>query len=140
MAQEARWAVVNVYPLKADTNSMDVVRDRLYKSFLRATCLLLGAAPSKFSASPLKPIMSLKDLDALTNTTITFDAAMNMDAYMKGIGIKRYEPMTYRAACEEGVAPPPTNDVQKAIWEKVKSDKERGPTNPITIPPPKKVK
>jgi hypothetical protein len=28
--------------------------------------------------------------------------------------------------------------MQKAIWEQVKADKERGPTNPIKIPMPKK--
>ena len=33
-----------------------------------------------------------------------------------------------------------TNDVQKAIWEKVQAKKERGPARPITIPPPKKPK
>ena len=140
VAQEARWAVVNLSSLKGDNIAKGIVDDRLYKSFLRATCLLLGAAPCKFPASPLKPVMSLKALDALKDTTLTFDAVMNMDSYMKGIGIKRYEPMTYQAACEEGVAPAPTNDVQKAIWEKVQAEKERGPTNPITIPPPGKVK
>jgi len=43
---------------------------------------------------------------------------------------------TYRRACHLGWAPPPTNDVQRAIWEKIKAEKERGPTKPITIPPP----
>ena len=43
---------------------------------------------------------------------------------------------THRRACHLGWVPPPTNDVQRAIWEKIKADKERGPTNPITIPPP----
>ena len=42
----------------------------------------------------------------------------------------------YRVAVQEGWAQPPTNDYQKAVWEQVKADKERGPTNPITIPPP----
>ena len=45
---------------------------------------------------------------------------------------------TYLKACEEGWAPTPTNEYQKAIWEQVKADKERGPTNPIKIPMPKK--
>ena len=30
--------------------------------------------------------------------------------------------------------PAPTNEYQKAIWEQVKADKERGPTNPIKDP------
>jgi hypothetical protein len=28
--------------------------------------------------------------------------------------------------------------LSSAIWEQVRTDKERGPTNPLTIPPPKK--
>ena len=31
---------------------------------------------------------------------------------------------TYRAAVKEGWAPAPTNDFQKAIWEKIKAEKE----------------
>ena len=46
--------------------------------------------------------------------------------------------VSYKRACIEGWAPAPTNDIQKAIWEQAKADKERGPTNPIKIPPPKK--
>ena len=56
------------------------------------------------------------------------------------MGITPYRRTTYREACQEGWAPQPTNDVQKAIWEQVKADKERGPTNPITIPPPNQKK
>ena len=37
----------------------------------------------------------------------------------------------YRKACEEGWAPAPTNDVQKAIWDKVHAM----PTEPIKIKP-----
>ena len=47
-----------------------------------------------------------------------------------------YIKATYLRACHLGWAPPPTNDVQRAIWEKIKAEKERGPTKPITIPPP----
>ena len=38
----------------------------------------------------------------------------------------------------EGWAPAPTNDIQKAIFERVKADKERGPSKPLTIAPPAK--
>jgi hypothetical protein len=55
---------------------------------------------------------------------------------MKARGITQTMISSYLKACEQGWAPAPTNDYQRAIWEKVKADKERGPTNPITIPPP----
>ena len=44
---------------------------------------------------------------------------------------------TYRQACIEGWAPAPTNDFQKAIFERDKSDKERGPTKPTRRPVPR---
>ena len=36
---------------------------------------------------------------------------------------------TYKRACREGWAPTPTNDVQRAIWEKVHAI----PDKPLTI-------
>ena len=55
-------------------------------------------------------------------------------------GVRSVRLASYRQACREGWAPAPTNDVQRAIFEQVKADKERGPTNPITIPPPNAAK
>ena len=37
--------------------------------------------------------------------------------------------MTYKEACEEGWAPAPTNEIQKAIWDKVRAT----PKNPMKI-------
>ena len=53
-------------------------------------------------------------------------------------GIGRYRVVTYKKACIEGWAPAPTNDAQRVFYEQAKADKERGPTNPIEIPMPKK--
>jgi hypothetical protein len=63
---------------------------------------------------------------------------MKVIRFMSHWGIERAERMTYEVACREGFAPAPTNDIQKAIWERIKADKERGPTNPLKIPMPKK--
>ena len=48
--------------------------------------------------------------------------------------MKPYRLTTYRKACEEGWANPPTNDVQKAIWDKVHAL----PTEPLKIKPEEK--
>ena len=40
------------------------------------------------------------------------------------LGIPKITLKPYKIACEEGWAPAPTNDIQKAIWEKVKAEKE----------------
>jgi hypothetical protein len=50
---------------------------------------------------------------------------------MKPLGVLPAQRATYLKACEEGWAPAPTNDVQKAIWDKVHAM----PTEPIKIKP-----
>ena len=61
-----------------------------------------------------------------------------MKKYLASAGVTPLRKTIYRKACQEGWAPAPTNEYQKAIWDKVRSEKERGPTNPIEIPMPKK--
>lgn len=137
VAMEEHWAFVNVALLKADNPRVDVFALRARKMLLRALFSVLGAACSKYPANPLKPISSLGELDGLSDPLLTIDSAIGMYGYLPGIGLERYEMMTYKEACEEGLAPPPTNDIQRAVWEQVKSEKERGPSHPITIQPPK---
>lgn len=40
----------------------------------------------------------------------------------KNRGIPQLERTTYRLAVKEGWAPAPTNDIQRAVWDKVKAD------------------
>ena len=140
VALEERWAFVNVARLKADNPTAEVFALRARKMLLRAFFNVLGSGCSKYPANPLKPISSLGELDKLPEPLLTIDSAIGMYGYLPGLGLERYETMTYKEACEEDLAPAPTNDVQRAIWERVKADKERGPSNPIKIEPPKKAK
>ena len=48
--------------------------------------------------------------------------------------VLQQEVSTYKKACEEGWAPNPTNEFQKAIWDKV----HELPTEPIKIKPEEK--
>ena len=52
-------------------------------------------------------------------------------------GIPTLRHGTYRSACEHGWAPAPTNDVQKAIWERVKAAKAAATNAPAATPPAK---
>ena len=47
-------------------------------------------------------------------------------------------PRHIQAGMQGGLGSPTTNEFQKTIWEQAKADGGRGPTNPITIQPPKK--
>ena len=51
--------------------------------------------------------------------------------YLAGMNVTPRVRVTYKKACEEGWAPAPTNDIQKAIWDKVHAM----PTAPIKIKP-----
>ena len=48
---------------------------------------------------------------------------------MEPLGVRPAIYDTYDRACQEGWAPAPTNDVQKAIWDEV----HEMPTEPIKI-------
>lgn len=128
---EDRWAVVNVARLGDENLSM-----RTQKELLRGFAFICGGAATSFKQTLVSPITSPSDLDLVMGVQLPIDSLNAIAQYLPGIGVKPYREASYRRAVREGWAPPPTNDVQRAIWEKIKADKERGPTNPITIPPP----
>lgn len=107
IAMESRWGVVNAEGMNAK---------QLEKAALRvATVLLGGGSYSKYPASSMRPAASLADLDAV-GELLTFDSIMSIFPNLEKLGIKQFQIMTYRDACEDGVAPEPANDEQKAIW------------------------
>ena len=135
-APEDGWAVVGVKALKADNPTPEVLEARLKKEIWRAGCYAMGVG-IEATPSVLRPITEPKDLDKFTDlcSTPVITSLISESAIRRGIGKVRYA--TYRQACREGWAPLPTNDAQRVFFEQVKADKERGPTNPITIQPPK---
>ncbi|MBR0505282.1 MAG: hypothetical protein IJJ84_07725 [Kiritimatiellae bacterium] len=133
---EGPWGVVNVAALKADKPSEEVLVARFKKEFTRVAIYTFGGLNSSSKHSPVHVARDLKELDALTGQNITMDYFQGINRTLKDLGLVPGKKMSYRAACAHGLAPAPTNEFQKAVWEQVKAEKERGPTNPITIPPP----
>ena len=131
---EAFCAVINVKALAADGAPKEVVEDRLRKELIRAALFVLG---SGYSPSPClaRPVANLEELDRLNVPMLSPETMTHLKAMPK-LGMREIRFATYYQACREGWAPAPANDVQKAIFDQVKADKERGPTNPITIKPP----
>ena len=134
IAPENGWAKVNIAGLATDNPNADILSQRVRRAIWRAVAYVLGAGNERLP-SVLSPIETIADLDKLppTPTPEAFNTILHA-AEVRGIGKIKF--VTYHRACDEGWAPAPTNDVQRAIWEKVKADKERGPTNPIKIDPP----
>lgn len=137
VAPESRWAMVNAAALTADKASDATVATRAMREACRAFAQLAGASNSSVPAGcVMRPVNSLRDLDALTVDCFCPEPIQRMLEHLETLGIEPFNGSIYRSACMQGWAPAPTNDVQKAIWEKVQAEKERGPTNPIKIMPP----
>ena len=138
LALEQRWAAVNVAALAEDKPDAATLTRRVNKMLTRQAAVLLGAYSSTAKTTPLVAVSSLKDLDALDYDMPTMDSLMSILRFLPQMGITQTKMTTYKKACLEGWAPAPTNEFQRVIFEQVKSDKERGPSKPLTIVPPKK--
>lgn len=120
VAPESRWALVNVAALVDKNESDDKLAERVQKEIWRAFGYVMGAANSNFENCLLKPVFSLEDLDALKSKMICPEAFNKVLAQAQKLGIKSARMITYRKAVEEGWAPSPTNDFQRAIWQELK--------------------
>ena len=132
-APENRWAVVNVRKLAAGLGT-DAARAKFYdsrcrKEIIRAFASVVGGLGSSFPGN-IMSVGRIEDLD-LCEEFIPFDKVSAIKQYLRDCGVIPARYATYRVACREGWAPPPTNDVQKAIWDKV----HQLPTEPIKIKP-----
>ena len=70
-----------------------------------------------------------EDLDDHVDARLPVDVIARFAPNLKPFGVTPALMVTYRKACTEGWAPAPTNDIQKAIWEK----EHAIPKNPMKI-------
>ena len=133
IAPESRWASVNIAAIGSDN-----VTDRTQKEISRAIAYVCGGMSSQYHPTLGSHVDSPSFLDGIEGYDLPIDILLSMRQFLPQLGVTPYREVMYRKACREGWAPAPTNDIQKAIWDKVRSEKERGPTNPIEIPMPKK--
>ena len=122
VAVEAGWGVVNTATLSEKNN-------RFSKQLTRVFCLTAGAADSPVKTSPMQTVLKSEDLDKLLTDGFTFDMASSINENLQALGMATERKVPYVKACKEGWAPAPTNEYQKAIWDKVHST----PKNPMKI-------
>ena len=135
IAPEGRWAFVNVAKLAEGRGEKPAFLEaRVKKEMARVGCLLLGGVGSSYRHNLLRFVASAEGLDEFTDDTLPVDGLQRCQQYLLQLGVKPWRTVSYRKACEEGWAPAPTNDVQKAIWDKVHAM----PTEPIKIKPEEK--
>ena len=139
-APEDNWAVVNVANLVEDLSDADAKKKffapRVRKEFLRAFAYAMGAGGSSFKNN-IMTAEKVRELD-YCREFIPADATRTIMTRLEKRGVRPETVMTYAQACAFGVAPMPTNEYQKAIYERIRSEKERGPSNALKITPPAK--
>lgn len=138
VAPESRWTVLNVAPLKADAPDAAKYEKRFQKVLWCAVARTLGAGYSSYAGCVLTPFATLAELDAVPVSRPCPEPFNKMIDTGARYGIQTITIASYRTACQKGWAPPPANDEQRKIWDEVRADRERGPTNPILIKPNQK--
>lgn len=137
VAPESGWGIINVKFLNSDKPNPLLLAQRVRREMWRTFAMVNGGANTRMGKCVLQTVLSLKDIDALQAEAFCPEPVNHILAHLDALGVKKYQHTTYANACREGWAPPPTNDVQKAIWDKV----HELPTEPIKIKPEtKKVK
>lgn len=129
-APEDGWAIINVRALCEGDPTTDVLASRTRKEILRAFALVSGCTFMARGQVVLRDDIRVpSDLDLITDETYGIEAMAAIQRNMPIYGVTPWREVTYKKACQEGWAPQPTNDVQKAIWDKVHSI----PDKPIKI-------
>ncbi|MBQ3289136.1 MAG: hypothetical protein IJH50_06970 [Kiritimatiellae bacterium] len=116
-APENRWAVVNVAPLKSGKEAF--FEARIKKELTRGFAYLCGAANSRYPNALTGGITSVDMIDKITDARLPADVIERFRKYVESFGVTPIRYTAYINACRQGWAPPPTNDYQKAIWDKV---------------------
>ena len=140
VAPESRWAIVNIAQLKEGCRDARTLSSRVRKEILRSLAFITGCAYTTMADPLMRDVTKPGDVDALQNEEFGLEIINRFTVSAPLYGLKPWYSATYKDACQEGWAPTPTNNYQKWIWEKAKAEKERGPSHPITIPPPPKAK
>ena len=132
---EDRIAVVNWTRLTVAATEKDA-EDRTIKELWRAIGFLHGAGYSMGSKSVMQPITSLIELDANEWKIINPSDFPQMNKMATKFGVKRGYRIVYEKAVRTGVAPAPTNDYQKAVWDRVMAEKAAATNAPSATPRP----
>ena len=124
VAMESKWALVNVHAITQDKPTEETLKERQQKLLLRVSTVLLGGATSDLQISAMQSISSLEDLDRSKGKGVDPRSGLAMMRHLPTIGVLQDKMTSYRKACQEGWAPAPTNEYQKAVWEQERGTKK----------------
>ncbi len=118
VAPESAWGYFNLNYLKSDKCDDRVLHDRIVKQGWRTLAATLGAIYTTSPVCLMKPVTAVGQLDTFNLFVISPEPLNKLQNQAKLLGIKPVKRTTYSIAVKEGWAPTPTNDVQKAIWQR----------------------
>lgn len=129
LAPESYWVSVNVKSLSADNPPKAILSDRFEKEVRRAFAFVCGGTCGTEPGGICRMVNSLSDLDAIPGLDFALDVEARIINNMKETEVKPYRIAKYSEAVQEGWAPAPTNEFQKAIWDNV----HKLPEKPLKI-------
>lgn len=94
---------------------------RISKELFRAFGFACGGYSITRTACAMGLVYSLDDLDSMNAVILSPMRFSGINRSAAKLGLPVLRATTYQMACRQGWAPAPTNDVQKAIWEKCKN-------------------
>ena len=131
IALDDGWAMVNVNKIQENLPNgafkSVLLSARFRKEVIKIFAVLSGGYLSQFPGN-LMSANKPSDLDAF-DEFIPGDFLNKILQNYRTIGVTPPQFSTYRSACHHGWAPAPTNDIQKAIWDKVHA----APKTPMKI-------
>ena len=120
---EERVAVVNAARLSIGVLEDEEREVRVVKEIWRSIGFLTGVGYASTPQSVMQPVVSPVELDVNEWQIINpmdFNQIGQFSAKFGGVRGRR---VFYRNAVREGWAPPPTNDIQRTVWERVMAEK-----------------
>ena len=129
-----KMSILNITPLSS--SDQKVLSDRLLAMSNRAVIFTAGGVMQFGFDGVMKNLQSISDIDSLSTKTAHPISVQQIKLNAPEIGIAQHLHSTYRVACRQGWAPAPTNDIQKAIWDEIHSEIEKGPPKALQILPP----
>ena len=132
---ENRLALLNVAPLKRNVDSAKYA-SRIRKELWRALCFAAGGATSGVQMCVMKTVLCPEDLDKLECAMASPPATGGVAASARRFGFREINQMTYYDALKDGHKIAPTNDAQRAVYQRVMKEREdaaKGPAKPMKI-------
>jgi len=127
VSMEGRWAMINIAHISEGTTEAEILKKRTLREFQRTLKALLTSVVIDGDMAQI--ITKGNDLDDVKGGIITPQVIVEMLTGLPAWGITPDRTSTYKKACKQGWAPAPTNEYQKAIWDRVHA----APKNPMKI-------